>query len=686
MKNIKIFGLSLIFTFCLGLDTGWCQSQKNYPPELESSSTEIYKTVGETKLRLWIYKPEGTVSEQPRSAIVFFFGGGWRGGTPQQFHQHCRYLAKQGMVAITADYRVLSRHQTLADRCVADAKSAIRYVRQNAKRLGIDPHRIVAAGGSAGGHLAACTDLIKTLDEPNEDQSVSSRPNAVAMFNPALILAPWEGIDLDEEKLKDIEKRTGVPAKEISPIHHLRQGSAPSIIFHGQSDTTVPYLTAKTFAEATQRLGNECELIGYAGEPHGFFNYGRGGIPGHAYLKTLSQLHQFLNKINFLAEGPRGVTPANHNVKLREAMIHSHAAIADAKAATVAFIGGSITEMNGYRPMVCDWLKKTYPETEFNFVNAGISSTCSTTGAFRLQRDVLSSKPDLVLIEFAVNDDQDAGHSRAACIRGMEGIIRHAKNQNPQADLVVTYFVNPPMLQTWQAGKTPLSVAAHETVLKHYGVSSVILAKEVSERITNQTFTWKEYGGTHPAAAGNRIAADLVKDLLSTAWSLPESLAVEPMELMRNSLPRPIDDKCYQHGQLTAVAAATHDANWAVATPNWKSIPGSMRPRFEKVEILSSSEIGAEVQLQFRGTAMGLFVLAGPDAGQVEFQIDDGPVATKDLYHRHSRGLHYPRTVMLDDQLQPGPHSLTLRVGQRADREDAGSAIRIMSFATNAAE
>ena len=111
-----------------------------------------------------------------------------------------------------------------------------------------------------------------------------------------------------------------------------------------------------------------------------------------------------------------------------------------------------------------------------------------------------------------------------------------------------------------------------------------------------------------------------------------------------------------------------------------------MRPRFEKVEILSSSEIGAEVQLQFRGTAMGLFVLAGPDAGQVEFQIDDGPVATKDLYHRHSRGLHYPRTVMLDDQLQPGPHSLTLRVGQRADREDAGSAIRIMSFATNAAE
>ena len=72
MKNIKIFGLSLIFTFCLGLDTGWCQSQKNYPPELESSSTEIYKTVGETKLRLWIYKPEGTVSEQPRSAIVFF--------------------------------------------------------------------------------------------------------------------------------------------------------------------------------------------------------------------------------------------------------------------------------------------------------------------------------------------------------------------------------------------------------------------------------------------------------------------------------------------------------------------------------------------------------------------------------------------------------------------------------------
>ncbi|MDA1162827.1 MAG: SGNH/GDSL hydrolase family protein, partial [Planctomycetota bacterium] len=83
------------------------------------------------------------------------------------------------------------------------------------------------------------------------------------------------------------------------------------------------------------------------------------------------------------------------------------------KQGHVAFIGGSITEMNGYRPMVCDFLQKRHPETEFTFTDAGISSTCSTTGAFRLHRDVLAKGPvDLFFIEFAVNDDQDAGHAR----------------------------------------------------------------------------------------------------------------------------------------------------------------------------------------------------------------------------------------------------------------------------------
>ena len=684
----RSFCLLLLLSVSMISSSAFAQRQKSYPPELPGASVETYKQVGDTELKLWIYKPETTKANESRPAIVFFFGGGWRSGSPAQFQHHCRYLAKQGMVAITADYRVLQRHETLADRAVADAKSAIRYVRKNADRLGIDPNRIVAAGGSAGGHLAACTDLVKTLDENGENRNISSRPNAVAMFNPALMIAPWGAVDFDQEKADDIATRTGVPPQEISPIHQLTKDAAPSIIFHGRADTTVPYLTVEAYAKEAMRLGNQCELVGYEGEPHGFFNYGRGGNPGPAYLKTLSRLHEFLHQLGYLSAGPTGITPTSSNIRLREPLVNSLKAITDRKRATVAFIGGSITEMDGYRPMVSKWLESSFPETQFDFVNAGISSTCSTTGAFRLERDVLSSNPDLILIEFAVNDDQDASHSREACIRGMEGIIRHIKREHPSTDLVVTYFVNPPMLETWQQGKIPLSVAAHEQVMEHYGVSSVVLAKEIAERITAGSFTWKDYGGTHPAPAGNQIAANLVQDLLDTAWHLNKNLRIEedtetkPEDAVK-SLRKPIDPNSYQSGKLTKVTEAKIDADWTVGIPDWKNLRGSMRSRFENLTFLHASKVDAELSLDFDGSAIGLFILAGPDAGQVEYSVDGQPFKTKDLYHRFSKGLHYPRTVMLEDQLGDGPHVIKMRVGKKAERENAGTAIRIMAFATN---
>ena len=139
----------------------------------------------------------------------------------------------------------------------------------------------------------------------------------------------------------------------------------------------------------------------------------------------------------------------------RGSLTNSRIQFEQKKVGHVAFMGGSITEMNGYRPLVCDLLKRRFPETKFTFTDAGIASTCSTTGAFRLATDVLAKGPvDLFFVEFAVNDDQDAGHARRECIRGMEGIIRHVRAHNPNADIVLIYFVNPAMLKTIQAEST----------------------------------------------------------------------------------------------------------------------------------------------------------------------------------------------------------------------------------------
>jgi acetyl esterase/lipase len=241
----------------------------SYPPQMKGARVETYKTFGDTKLDLYIFAPT-VASNAP--AIVFFFGGGWSSGLPQQFEEQCRYLAGRGMVAITADYRVKNRQNVKPFQCVADARSAIRWVRSNAVKLGVDPNRIAAGGGSAGGHLAAATAFITEFDDPTEDKNISATPNALVLFNPALVLAPLDGYKFEVSGDRVSEERFGTKPEKISPAHHVKQGAPPTIIFHGKADTTVPYATAEAFTAEMKKAGNRCELVGFDSQPHGFFN------------------------------------------------------------------------------------------------------------------------------------------------------------------------------------------------------------------------------------------------------------------------------------------------------------------------------------------------------------------------------------------------------------------------------
>ncbi|MBL9189699.1 MAG: alpha/beta hydrolase [Opitutaceae bacterium] len=287
---------------CLGLAFAVSASAAQpYPPKFDGARAETYKTIGETKLSLHIFEPpaDSAFPKTNRPAIVFFFGGGWTSGSPAQFEPHCRALAARGMVAITADYRVASRHQVKPTACVADAKSALRYVRSHAARLGIDPKRIAAGGGSAGGHLAAAIATLPDFDEPTEDRKISSVPDALVLFNPALVLAEMEGLKLEGFGTRVPEERLGTTPKKISPAHHVKKGTPPAIIFHGKADTTVPYATAEAFARVMQAAGNRCELVGYEGQPHGFFNHGRGD--GTSYRDTLARTDAFLVSLGWIA-------------------------------------------------------------------------------------------------------------------------------------------------------------------------------------------------------------------------------------------------------------------------------------------------------------------------------------------------------------------------------------------------
>jgi lysophospholipase L1-like esterase len=352
------------------------------------------------------------------------------------------------------------------------------------------------------------------------------------------------------------------------------------------------------------------------------------------------------------------------------------------KTGHVAFIGGSITEMNGYRPMVMEILQGRFPQTEFTFTAAGISSTCSTTGAFRLHDHVLSKGPvDLFFIEFAVNDDQDAHHLRRECIRGMEGIVRHTRLHNPYSDIVITYFVNPEMLATWQSGKVPLSVGAHREVAEYYGIPTINLAKETADRVTAGTLTWKQFGGTHPKPLGNKICASMIDRMMSKYWTAP---LPDHIRSKAHPLPvDPLDRKSYWRGRLIAPDQVEVIRDMMVKIPDWSTIKGNCRSRFVNDRLLCATKPGAEMVLDFEGTTIGAYVLAGPDAGMVEASVDDGPFRPFNLYHHYSSGLHYPRTVVFDADLKSGAHTLHLRISADRDERSMGHAVRVLHFVAN---
>jgi acetyl esterase/lipase len=268
------------------------KANKAYPPTIESSKVETYRKVGDTELKIWIFEPKEKATK-PRPAIVFFFGGGWTSGTPAQFVPQCQHLAERGMVAMVADYRVASRNMAKPIDCVADAKACVRYIRTNAVRLGIDPDRLAAGGGSAGGHLAAATATLPGLEAAGEDLKVSSTPNALVLFNPALVLAPIPGLMLEGFLAKSTKERFGCEPEAFSPAHHVKKGVPPTIIFHGKADSTVPYSSAAEFSERMNKVGNRCQLIGFEGEGHGFFN-------NKKMKETLDQADEFLVSLGYL--------------------------------------------------------------------------------------------------------------------------------------------------------------------------------------------------------------------------------------------------------------------------------------------------------------------------------------------------------------------------------------------------
>lgn len=251
-----------------------------------------YKIINGDTLNLILRYPIKFNKSQTYPSIIFFFGGGWNGGKVSQFKPQAEYFGSRGMITVLADYRVKKRQGTTPYEAVNDAKSAIRFLRKYSEELNVDQNRIVASGGSAGGHLAAACGNLRGLDEAGEDLSISSKANALVLFNPVFDNGP-EGFQ---------HKRMGERWKEISPAHNITVGAPPTVVFLGKEDHLIPVSVAENYKTKMEAIGSRCDLHIYDKAKHGFFNNYK--YDGKFYTKTLYEADLFLISLGYLKGKP----------------------------------------------------------------------------------------------------------------------------------------------------------------------------------------------------------------------------------------------------------------------------------------------------------------------------------------------------------------------------------------------
>lgn len=263
-----------LFVYCIGY------AQENV----------LFKQIDSTNLFMEVYQPKTIDTAKKYPAMVFFFGGGWNGGSIEQFEPHAKYFSERGLVCFLVDYRVAKRQQTTPFESLKDAKSSIRFIRENAEKFHIDTSKIVAAGGSAGGHLAAATAIIEGYNENSDNMSISCIPNALVLFNPVIDNGPG-GYGYE---------RIGENYKSFSPLHNIKTGVPPTILFLGTNDQLIPVETAKYYQIIMEIVKSRCDLHLYEGQEHGFFNYKNFKY----YKKTVSETDLFLQSLGYINKEP----------------------------------------------------------------------------------------------------------------------------------------------------------------------------------------------------------------------------------------------------------------------------------------------------------------------------------------------------------------------------------------------
>ena len=463
---------------------------------------------------------------------------------------------------------------------------------------------------------------------------------------------------------KEVENFKNNP---IDKFENLAKSGVPVLMIVGGKDRTTPYyLHGKIYKERFFDAGGNLSFI-YKKDadhhPHGLDN-------PTPIVEFIEDAYSDISIDRTSSE----YTKFNH-IKNRNGIQNAFKIFNDTLCGEVAFVGGSITEMNGWRNFVMQILQKRFPKTKFEFYSVGISSLGTTPHAFRLLSDLPNLKNvDLLFIEGAVNDDTNKAFTKAGAF-SLEGIVRQCLKANSKMDIVNLHFIYDDFLKLYEAQKEIEIISEHEKIAEHYKIPSINLSDEIWQRMQARQFDWRKFGGTHPAPFGHKYYARAIENLFEqnkVSGKIVDKYF--PEKLCKNAL------DC---GKYVDVSKAKIKNGWIIEK-SWKAkTKAHVRSRFANLEILETRRAGAELEFDFEGNVVGAYMLAGDEAGTLEFSIDGKPFKKIDTFTVWSKSLYLPMVLIFEDNLTFGKHKLTLRMSSTKNPKSNGTACQIIKFAVN---
>ncbi|MFI4875650.1 MAG: GDSL-type esterase/lipase family protein [Blastopirellula sp. JB062] len=396
------------------------------------------------------------------------------------------------------------------------------------------------------------------------------------------------------------------PIDKLAP---LAKAGVPLLHVYGDADQVVPWEeNTGIIAERYKKLGGDIQLIAKPGvghHPHG--------------LEDPTPI------VDFIAQHatPQPIYEAQPAQKLtpRDGLGNVLKKLNAGQSVKIGYLGGSITAARGWRVKTLDWFRKQFPQAKVDEINAAIGGTGSDLGVFRIEQDVLRHQPDLLFVEFAVND---GGASPERIWKAMEGIVRQTWAANPQTDICFVYTYRTGHEEDIRKGRLPRAASAMEMLAKHYAIPSIDFNLDVVKREGEETLVFKSAektpegilrfsgDGVHPLDAGHELYAADVAAAIERMKDLP------PVD-HSPKLAVPFVNDHWQAAKMVALQPSMLSGDWKALTDD-----DQLQKRFGKRlgQIWEATEPGSELTFKFRGSMAKIYDLVGPDGGQVSITVD----------------------------------------------------------------